>query len=53
MAFFAMAIGALSALGGLRLAVHFDTQVGPSIICVAVLIFAVSRVGKYLPRLPV
>ncbi|MBQ2260082.1 MAG: metal ABC transporter permease [Loktanella sp.] len=53
MAFFAMGIGALSALGGLRLAVIFDTQVGPSIICVAVAIFAVSMVARQLPLLRV
>ncbi|WP_322891503.1 MULTISPECIES: metal ABC transporter permease [unclassified Yoonia] len=53
MAFFAMGIGALSALGGLRLALHFDTQVGPSIICVAVAIFALSLIGRRLPNLQV
>ena len=53
MAFFAMGIGALSALGGLRLAVMFDTQVGPSIICVAVAIFALSMIGRSVPRLRV
>ena len=53
MAFFAMGIGALSALGGLRLAVIFDTQVGPSIICVAVAVFALSLLGRYLPQLRV
>lgn len=51
MAFFAMGIGALSALGGLRLAVIFDTQVGPSIICVAVAIFAISMIGRHVPQL--
>ena len=50
MALFAMGIGALSALAGLRLAVIFDTPVGPSIICTAVGIFAVSLLGRGLQR---
>ena len=48
MAIAAMAIGALSALGGLRAAVMFDTQVGPSIICVAVALFGVATLGAKL-----
>lgn len=50
MALLSMAIGALSAIAGLRLAVMFDTSVGPAIICVAALIFAVSAVGRELRR---
>jgi zinc transport system permease protein len=51
MALLSMAIGALSAIAGLRLAVVFDTTVGPAIICVAAFIFAVSAVGTALRRL--
>ena len=51
MALLSMAIGALSAIAGLRLAVIFDTTVGPAIICVAAFIFAVSAVGTALRRL--
>ena len=50
MAFLSMGIGALSALAGLRLAVIFDTQVGPAIIVVAAFIFAVSAAGAALRR---
>ncbi|MDP5084331.1 MAG: metal ABC transporter permease [Yoonia sp.] len=48
MAFLSMGIGALSALAGLRLAVIFDTAVGPAIICVAATIFALSIIGSKL-----
>jgi zinc transport system permease protein len=51
MALLSMAIGALSAIAGLRLAVIFDTTVGPAIICVAAFIFAVSATGAALRRL--
>ena len=51
MALLSMAIGALSAVAGLRLAVIFDTTVGPAIICVAALIFAVGSMGAALRRL--
>ena len=51
MALLSMAIGALSAIAGLRLAVIFDTTVGPAIICVAAFIVAVSAVGTALRRL--
>ena len=51
MAFLSMGIGALSAIAGLRLAVIFDTSVGPMIICVAALIFALSAVGRSLRRI--
>ncbi|MFT7106434.1 MAG: zinc transport system permease protein [Yoonia sp.] len=50
MALLSMAIGALSAIAGLRIAVIFDTTVGPAIICVAAFIFAVSAVGTVLCR---
>lgn len=42
MAALATAIGAVSALGGLRLALWLDTPVGPSIVVVAAAIFAAS-----------
>ena len=51
MALLSMAIGALSAIGGLRLAVMLDVAVGPAIICVAAGIFAVSTIGKELKRI--
>ncbi len=51
MALLSMAIGALSAISGLRLAVIFDTTVGPAIICVAAFIFAVSAMGTAVRRL--
>ena len=48
MALLSMAIGALSALAGLRLAVILDIAVGPAIICVAVAIFALGLAGRAL-----
>lgn len=39
MAVMATLIAAASALGGLRLSFHFDTPTGPTIVCVAALIF--------------
>jgi zinc transport system permease protein len=51
MALLSMAIGALSAIAGLRLAVIFDTTVGPAIICVAAFIFTVSAMSAALRRL--
>ena len=51
MAFLSMGIGALSAIAGLCLAVIVDTSVGPMIICVAALIFALSAVGRSLRRI--
>ncbi len=44
MAIFAMAVGAVSALGGLYLAFQFDTPTGPTIVCLATACFAVSAV---------
>ncbi|WP_397542195.1 metal ABC transporter permease [Roseovarius salis] len=44
MATVAMAIGALSALGGLRMAFVADTPAGPTIVCAAALLFGVSTV---------
>ncbi|RFU11837.1 hypothetical protein DZD18_14845 [Rhodobacteraceae bacterium W635] len=42
MAFAAAAIGALSVLGGLQASLFWDTPTGPSIVCVAALLFALS-----------
>jgi len=51
MAFLAVAIGAVSAIAGLRMAVVFDSSVGPMIIVTAAIIFATSVVGRALRRL--
>lgn len=48
MALFASGIGALAAFGGVRLSVIFNTPVGPTIICVAAGIFAISTVSGRL-----
>lgn len=50
MALLSAGIGGLCALGGLRLAVIFDTQVGPTIICLAAGLFAISTIGRELRR---
>ena len=42
MALFAAVIGAIAALGGIELALYLDTPVGPSIVCVAAGMFALS-----------
>ncbi len=42
MALFAMLIGVASALGGLGLALALDTPVGPSVVCVAAVSFALA-----------
>jgi len=42
MAGLAAVIGGVSALGGLRIAMIFDTPVGPTIVCVAAALFAVG-----------
>lgn len=43
-----MDIGALSAIGGLRLAVTLDTPVWPTITCISVVLFAFSAIGHEL-----
>ena len=50
MALMAAAIGGLSALGGLQLAFAFDTPTGPTIVCLAALLFALSSVASLLFR---
>ncbi len=42
MAALAMGMGGLAALGGLALAYRYDTPTGPTIVCVAAALFAVS-----------
>ena len=48
MAALAMCIGAVSALGGLALAYEYDTPTGPTIVCLAAGIFAVSSIAGLL-----
>lgn len=50
MAAVAAFIGGLSALGGLRLAYGFDTPAGPTIVCLATGVFALSALGDILRR---
>lgn len=50
MALISSGIGALSAFAGVRLSVVFDTPVGPTIICVAAAIFAISAVSSKLQK---
>ncbi|MBI1416289.1 MAG: hypothetical protein GC146_03620 [Limimaricola sp.] len=45
MAALASALGALAALGGLRLAMWFDTPVGPTVVCVAAGLFALGTLA--------
>lgn len=51
MAAVAMGFAVLAALGGLRFAVVFDTQVGPSIVCTAIVIFVLATIGGMLRRM--
>jgi len=44
MAVIAALIGGASALGGLRAAYYFDTPTGPTIVCLAAILFALSAV---------
>lgn len=50
MALMAVVIGALSALGGLAASWHLDTPTGPTIVCVAALLFAASAIAVPLRR---
>ncbi|MCA8882657.1 MAG: metal ABC transporter permease [Rhodobacteraceae bacterium] len=45
MALIAAAIGGLSALGGLQLAYRFDTPTGPTIVCLAAGLFALTSLA--------
>lgn len=51
MAVLAMSIGALSAIGGLQLALIFDTPVGPTIVATAAGIFALGAFSSVLTRI--
>jgi zinc transport system permease protein len=48
MATFAAIIGALSGIAGLRGAYVFDIPAGPSIVCVAAIMFAIMNAAQYL-----
>jgi zinc transport system permease protein len=50
MAVIAVITAALSVLGGLQASLMFDTPTGPSIVCIAALIFAGSAIGTSLRR---
>lgn len=50
MAVIAIITAALSVLGGLQASLMFDTPTGPSIVCIAALIFAGSALGTSLRR---
>lgn len=50
MAGIAAAIGAVSAIVGLRAAYVFDTPAGPSIVCVAAILFATSNLVRWRER---
>jgi len=50
MAVIAAMIGGLSALGGLQLAFAFDTPTGPTIVCLAAVLFALSNLSGLLLR---
>lgn len=51
MAVVAMLLGVASALGGLQAALIWDTPVGPTIVCTAVVLFAISVSTKNLRRI--
>lgn len=46
MAVIAALIGGVSTLGGLKAAYHFDTPTGPTIVCLAAILFALSSVAS-------
>ena len=48
MAVIAALIGGISALGGLKAAFHFDTPTGPTIVCLAAILFALSTLVSAL-----
>ncbi|WP_224826152.1 metal ABC transporter permease [Cognatishimia sp. MH4019] len=50
MAVMAAALGAGAALGGLWAAFHFDTPTGPTMVCVAAVLFAASNAVALLRR---
>lgn len=50
MAMVATGIAILSALGGLQLAIWFETEAGPTMVCLAAVIFALSSLTASLRR---
>ncbi|MGR3519014.1 MAG: metal ABC transporter permease, partial [Roseovarius sp.] len=48
MAAIAAAIAGMAALGGLAASFRLDTPTGPTIVCVAALIFTVTMTGRKL-----
>lgn len=50
MAVIATTLAALSALGGLELSFVFDTPTGPTIVCVAASLFALSALSGMVAR---
>ena len=50
MALIAATVGGLSALGGLQLAFTFDTPTGPTIVCLAAVMFTLSSLSNVLFR---
>ncbi|WP_299841987.1 metal ABC transporter permease [uncultured Roseovarius sp.] len=52
MACIAVLIACLSALGGLQASFSLDTPTGPTIVCVAALIFALTNLFRVLSRKP-
>ncbi|MFU8883195.1 MAG: metal ABC transporter permease [Rhodobacterales bacterium] len=50
MAVIAIGVAALSVVAGLQASLMFDTPTGPSIVCVAALLFAASALGTSLRR---
>ncbi|WP_342076296.1 metal ABC transporter permease [Yoonia sp. SS1-5] len=51
MALLSVCIGAMAALGGLQMALALDTPIGPSIICIAALMFLLSLISEQLRRI--
>jgi zinc transport system permease protein len=50
MAIIATLIGVVSALGGLQASYHLDTPTGPTIVCVAALLFIISNLISVLKK---
>ena len=48
MAVTSMVLGVMSALGGLKAALIWNTPVGPTIVCVSVMLFALAVIGRNL-----
>ncbi|SEL17155.1 metal ABC transporter permease [Pacificibacter marinus] len=50
MAVLAVGIGMVSVLAGIQLAFHFDTPTGPTIVCVAAVLFCAASVADLLKK---